>query len=326
MRRILVAVKDPSAPALPAVTKAAQLAKALGAQLTLFHAIAAPRGLGDELPPRHLAAGALEVRTRAVQEAALPRIAARLRHRGIRVVTAAQWDYPADEAILREADRIDADLIVVEAHPHHNGHATFLRLTDWELLRRSPVPLLLVKLAAPYRHPRVLLALDPDHTFDKPAVLDAQIVRVGSQVARALRGSLHAVHAHAPIAQATVSHGLQSSAALADAQMREAAIAEHKLATATRSVRIPRSRRHVSARHVPDAIEDVAAKTHSTLVVLGSVARSGLKNLLIGNTAERVLDHLASDILLVKPARPVRMRAASKPAAQRSGMQLPERN
>ena len=325
MRRILVAVKDPAAPALPAVNKAAQLAKALGARLTLFHAVAAPHGLGDEQPPPQLPAGELREQTRALQEAALQRIAGRLRRRGIRVVTAADWDYPAAEAILREAGRIDADLIVVEAHPHHNGHATFLRLTDWELLRHSPVPLLLVKLAAAYRHPRVLLALDPDHTFDKPARLDAQIVKMGSQVSRALRGSLHAVHAYTPIAPATLSRGLPSAAALADAQTREAAVAERKLAMATRAARIPRSRRHLSARHVPDAIEDVAAKTHSTLVVLGSVARSGLKNLLIGNTAERVLDHLGSDILLVKPTRPVSMRQTARPAAQRPGILPPER-
>ena len=42
IRRILVAVKDPQARALPAVNKAAQIAKGLDAQLTLFHDIATP--------------------------------------------------------------------------------------------------------------------------------------------------------------------------------------------------------------------------------------------------------------------------------------------
>ena len=40
IRRILVAIKDPAARALPAVHKAAQIAKGLNAQLTLFHDIA----------------------------------------------------------------------------------------------------------------------------------------------------------------------------------------------------------------------------------------------------------------------------------------------
>jgi hypothetical protein len=42
IRRILVAVKDPEARALPAIRKAAQLARACGAQLELFHALSKP--------------------------------------------------------------------------------------------------------------------------------------------------------------------------------------------------------------------------------------------------------------------------------------------
>ena len=42
IRRILVAIKNPAARALPAVNKAAQIAKGLKAQLTLFHDIATP--------------------------------------------------------------------------------------------------------------------------------------------------------------------------------------------------------------------------------------------------------------------------------------------
>jgi len=34
---------------------------------------------------------------------------------------------------------------------------------------------------------------------------------------------------------------------------------------------------------------------------MGALARSGLKRLLIGNTAERVLDHLPCDLLVIKP-------------------------
>ena len=46
IRRILVAIKDPQARSLPAVAKAAQLARALGAEMELFHAIDAPLYVG----------------------------------------------------------------------------------------------------------------------------------------------------------------------------------------------------------------------------------------------------------------------------------------
>jgi universal stress protein E len=44
-------------------------------------------------------------------------------------------------------------------------------------------------------------------------------------------------------------------------------------------------------------------ETRSAIVVMGAISRSGLKRLLIGNTAERILDALRCDVLVVKPAR-----------------------
>ena len=58
IRRILVAVKNPAARVLPAVNKAAQIAKGLDAQLILFHDIATPlyaeavQGRDFDLPSR----------------------------------------------------------------------------------------------------------------------------------------------------------------------------------------------------------------------------------------------------------------------------------
>ncbi|MBS0377761.1 MAG: universal stress protein [Proteobacteria bacterium] len=297
IRRILVTVSNPSAISLPAVAKAAQLAQAFGAGLRLFQVLSAPVSAAGDLPPRHLVLGALENYTRSAHEACLRAIALRLQRRGIATSVAAAWDHPAEEAILREAARIRADLIVTEARARPEG-GWGMRLTDWELLRRSPVPILLVKRGTPYRRPRVLVALDPDHTFDKPASLDADILEAGIRVSAALRGDLHAVHAYAR------PHDAEDTAETEMAQARAAEAAGAKLERTTRGSGIPRMRLHVSGRHVPDAIEEVAAATHSALIVVGAFARSSPRRHLIGNTAERILDHVSSDILLIKPEAP----------------------
>jgi universal stress protein E len=298
--RILVAVKDPYAGRLPGVAKAAQLARAVHAELTLFQVVSAPHS-GAET---NLQLDALEV------------IARRLRRRAVRVSVSVQSHQPADEAILREAARIDADLIVAEAHPRGHHGAALLHLTDWELLRRSPVPLLLVKRPEPYRRPNVLVALDPDHTFDKPARLDAEILGIGSTVTNALQGTLHAVHAYAPVPPSVLAHGAPSATALTEVQRLSAATAADKLARAVRTADIPPAHRYVIGRHVPDAIEEVAAQCRSTILVMGAVARSGLKRLLIGHTVERVLDQLSCDILVVKAPQPAQ-RVPSDPAVLR---------
>ena len=57
------------------------------------------------------------------------------------------------------------------------------------------------------------------------------------------------------------------------------------------------------------AIPAVARSTHAALVVMGAVSRSGLSRVFIGNTAERVLDALPCDVLVIKP-RGTKMRVA----------------
>jgi universal stress protein E len=217
------------------------------------------------------------------------------------VSVSAEWDYPAHEAVVRAAGRARADLIVAERHAGRHFAAGLLRLTDWELLRLSPVPLLLVKRPGLYRRPVVLAAVDPDQRYKKPERLDREILQAGAQLAGALRGALHVVHAYSPVPLTAYTRGTLSEDIVKDMQRRSARAAAAKLERLVRSLPVPTARQHLIARHAPDAIEEAAAETRSAVVVMGALARSGLKRLLIGNTAERVLDHLPCDLLVIKP-------------------------
>jgi universal stress protein E len=144
------------------------------------------------------------------------------------------------------------------------------------------------------------VALNPDRTFEKPVGLDAEILAVGSIIADAMRGSLDAVHACLPVRPIASGQDVHSSTAIAELQRNAVQVAGRRLSKAVRAANIAADRQHVVARHVPDAIEEIAGECGSAIVVMGAVSRSGLKRLLIGNTAERVLNHLACDILVVK--------------------------
>lgn len=301
IRRILVAVKDPAARMPPGVTKAAQLARALGAELVLFHAISAPLCLQGDL---HLLDDGLPLMERRIRTACLERlqkIERRLRHTGVKTACSVQWDYPVYEAIIREAVRLGADLIVAERHAGRHIAASLLQLTDWELLRLSPIPVLLVKRGGLYRRPLVLAAVDPDHSYAKPAQLDGEILRAATVVTRALRGTLHAVHAYMPLPLAAVADGALTEEELAQVRAQSVRLAAQKVERLVRPIGISEARRHLIPRHPTDAIEQVAAETRSPLIVMGAISRSGLKRLLIGNTAEKVLDHVNSDLLIIKP-------------------------
>jgi universal stress protein E len=300
VRRILVAVKDPTAKQLPAVTKGAQLARAFGAHLELFHGISAPLYVDTYAEAESVPQ--LERKTREGFIKQLEAIAAKLRAQGLRVSVSAAWDFPVYEAIVRRATQDKADLIVAERHATRHIAPGLLQLTDWELLRNSPVPVLLVKTQESYQRPVVLAAVDPTNTLTKPASLDKEIVGLARAVATKLRGPLHAVHAYNPMPLQPPPRRLlnEQSIKKLTAQMRRSA--DRTFTRAVDSAGIPTARRHLVGRHPIDAIEQTARQTHSNIVVMGAVARTGLKRFFFGNTAEVLLDSLNCDMLIVKPA------------------------
>jgi hypothetical protein len=52
---------------------------------------------------------------------------------------------------------------------------------------------------------------------------------------------------------------------------------------------------------VTDELAALARRSGTAIVVMGAVSRSALARLFIGNAAERTLDHLNCDVLVVKP-------------------------
>src|SRR6266700_1401435 len=166
IHRILVAIRDPGGNSFPAVAKAARLARACSAHLELFHSIKASVYANTPAAYEEAVLDLHETQRRQYLQR-LERIAARVRLHGVQVSTAVEYDYPAYDAIVRRACLTMADLIVASRHDDRHA-AGLLRLTDWELLRHSPVPVLLVKRSRPYRHPNVLAAVDPCHAHSKP--------------------------------------------------------------------------------------------------------------------------------------------------------------
>ena len=207
------------------------------------------------------------------------------------------------EAIVRHARRIKADLVVVEAHAGRRLAPWLLHLTDWELLRTCPVPVLVVKSSRMWQRPRVLAAIDPLHAFAKPAGLDAEILEAGARMSGALRGTLHAMHAYTRIPGITTQVVGTSSSVMSQILAASEADARQAFDRALRQTRIPRSRRHLRLGQAVEAIPRTARALRAGIVVMGAVSRSALGRIVIGNTAERILGDLPCDVLVVKPAR-----------------------
>jgi universal stress protein E len=304
IRRILVAVKDVRGRNAPVLKKAAGLARALGAKLEIFHAMTEPVPI-DAFTFAGQGLKKFEENTRQWYLRRLESLATPLRRNGLEVSVAAEWDFPAHDALIRRARRTKTDLIVVQQHAARHVVPWLLRYTDWELLRQSPVPVLLVKTDRQYVSPKVLAAIDPSHAFAKTARLDDDILRRSDRIATVTHGQLHAVHTYTPTLMDMKPEELSAPDATTRITAHAARIAQSGFDKALRTARLGSKltarQRHLLVGHAVDAIPALARKLRCDLVVMGALSRSGLKRLAIGNTAERLLDDLPCDLLIVKP-------------------------
>jgi universal stress protein E len=188
-------------------------------------------------------------------------------------------------------------------------------LNDWELLRRSPVPVLLVKRGGTWRRPTVLAAIDPAHGFAKPAKLDTAIMAAANLVAGALDGKLQVAHAWPGSSVVSFDElGIAATPAIEQAERRDARAAFDEEVD---EAGLDTAKRHFVEGNPVEVIPRLARSQAAGIVVMGAISHSGFQRLVVGNVAEQVLDALPCDVLVIKPAE---FKARVKPA--RRGVQL----
>jgi len=303
IRRILIAVKNPDERRQPGVDKAIDIARKLGASVELFHAISAPVFLELEPLTGHSLAQ-IKRESLDLRRARLEKLAQRARELGVKATSHVAWDFPPHEAIVRRAEHACVDLIIADCHQGKRLKPWLMHLTDWELLRLSARPVLLLKNDRPWDEPVLLAAVDPSHAHAKPARLDSAIVDHAKALSRTLKGSFELVHANFPAAFGLLmADPAMDGASLAAAYDHQKAISKKTFETFAAKARIPKARCHIIDTDPVFALPHVAREVGADIIVMGAVSRSGLKRVFIGNTAERVLDALPCDVLVVKPTR-----------------------
>ena len=300
VKHILVAIADPSARSSAALAKAAMLARKSDAEVTIFHSLYSPYVAGEQFYSPDALEKDIEGAVNA-RKAQLAKLVKQFEKDGLRVRVRVRWDYPVYESIVREAVRERIDLVVAESHRHTRAARVVLSNTDWQLIRLCPCPVLFVKTTKPYDRVRVLAAVDPLHAHAKPEALDTRILQAGSELAEAFNGRLHAVHSYllaTPFTSGVLMEPVPLPVNVAEQHLAEVRKAFSKL---TAPFAVGPRRTHLRAGNAGEEIPAVAEEIEAGVVVMGAVSRSGLKRLFIGSTAERVIDHLKCDVLVIKP-------------------------
>jgi universal stress protein E len=292
-KTILVVVDPHTEDEQPVLKRAAWLAERTGAALELFACdydaeIDAGRIATVWIPEPGAREQLLLRHRRRLETFATP-----LRGRGLKVTVDAAWDYPLDEAVVRHVAAKQPWLVAKDTHHHNVLQRTLLSNVDWNLIRDCPAPLLLVKPREIAERPTVLAAIDPVHEHDKPAQLDDAIYKFGADLCARIGGTLHLVHAVATPLGVELPPNVRALVAAEHRRALESFLTTHP---------VPGPQVHAIEGLAHQCLQQAATDQGADFLVMGAVARRGIKKVLIGSTAARVLDRLPCDLLIIKPA------------------------
>lgn len=234
----------------------------------------------------------------AEQQAWIDELCARWRRDGLDATGSAVWGRVAHEAILEMAAATGAGLIVKDA-----GHEPLLRritytALDWKLLRRSPVPLMLVDGRSTRLPRRILAAVDTMAATAEAETLNALVVREALKYADLAEAEVHVAHVfpYQPVYGAPGAYRalerLYAETRAADLESFRAFADAHQ---------VPGTCRHWLEGNPVQRLAELVRENGVDLLVLGSSYHSALDRLLVGSTAETMLYQAPCDVLLVKP-------------------------
>jgi len=238
------------------------------------------------------------------QKKHLETIAEPLRAEGVAVTTTAVWDHPLHEGIVRRAVASDADIVIKDTHHHSAVTRALLTNTDWNLIRTCPTRLWLVKPDDLSDTPVFVAAIDPMNQHDKPAALDDEILQLSKALADKVGGEVHAFHSYDPrIAVATATANAYIPVSLPFDEIEQQMHEDHqkRFKEITDFHKVDGDKLHLVAGLTHEELPATATEVKADVVVMGAVARNRWKRLFIGATAERTLEYLPCDLLIVKP-------------------------
>lgn len=238
-------------------------------------------------------------------------------HKRVKVETKVLLGIPFLE-IIREVVRNGRDLLI-KIPEHQDWLDRSFASDDMHLLRKCPCPVWLIKPQASKTYPRILAAVDvgdvdSPQESESQGALNRQILELASSLALAESGDLHIVHAWDAIGESTMRHG-------AFMRMPEEEVDTYvEQARQQHSDNLNALLHDVATGQSRDALDYLKPQTHLMkgwarkvipllikdievdLVVMGTVARTGVPGFIMGNTAETILNQIDCSVLAIKPS------------------------
>ena len=212
------------------------------------------------------------------------------------------WSSNEAEAISVEVEKNNYDLVVKYTKEEESLTSLIFTPMDWQLLRKCPTPMLVVRDGDWKHQRRILVAVNVSGDEDYHETFNKSLVSLSINLADNLeRGNIHLVSAYPPTPinmaidlpefhTSEYTNGIRGQYLINMKALRQ-------------SFGIDEDHTHVREGFPEDVIPDVAKELEAELVVLGTLGRTGLSAALLGNTAEHVISKLSCNLLAIKPPK-----------------------
>ena len=290
IRNVLLAT-DFSASAKQAEAAAIEVARRFGSRLHLVHALELPLPIYE---PYTLAAPDifLSESKKSAQEK-LTAIWDTLRAEGLEG-TAELGEVPAPLAIVKRAEAVDADLVVVGTEGHTGIRHLLMGSVAEAVIKRAPCSVLTARNGdADLRGGTVIVGTD----FSEHARL---ALEAACALSERLEADLHLVHAAVTSPPLVSPYEIAVPTAYRDAALRHARTQLDELAERCRTPRPVTT--EISTDPPAVALPAIAEKLAARIIVLGSHGRTGVKHALLGSVAERTTRHAPCSVWTLRQA------------------------
>ena len=223
---------------------------------------------------------------------ALEAMAAPLMNEGMEVYLHEDWKGSIADTIIHVRQVERCHLVIKDARPYKPIKNAFMTPQDWSLLRRSRVPVLLVKSDAPWEHAAILASINADSDDHHHSVLNKAILDYASELSDAYSAQLHLATAYPTTRLPIQDNG--DGITDRDAYMLSCI-------NYARDYHLSENNLYVEPGPTETLIPKLIKKTGARLLVLGTHARTGISALAIGNTAEHLIADIDIDMLVLQP-------------------------
>jgi|GEM_PF-2694453 len=203
------------------------------------------------------------------------------------------WNKNATAGIVNYLQSFD--LLIKPVSRHHNLVDRLNAPLDWSLMRSAPCPVMISKLD--WTQTSVLVAAvdaaDTDHQD-----LNRQILITAEELANIVGARLHVICAYPSLGQKRGELQVAMDYDGIKADMRQSR--EQLIHSLLEELAVEVEEIHLVEGKPGLVIPALANELGATVTVLGTAARRGLSQLIIGNTAERIIEAINGDIVTVR--------------------------